>query len=290
MNATRETGVVATAVTIHVPRIAIEDKAPPFQREIIAGSKGMGEALRALDLDAIVIVTAHWVSTFNWYATSHAVHEGRCVADEAPDLVPGLPFRRPGAPDLAARIAAEAQAAGVPMLTTNCPDLSWDYATYVPMHYLDPASAIPLVRLPVVICCDLDEAMHVGAAIHRAARALGQRVALVASSALSHAVERGPEKWPTDARIALDKAFIADALDGRQRELIAGFPAWAKSAAGEMAGKPIATMFGALRSLLDAGSQLAVRQFGPYTQSSGSGNANLLWYPAGAAIPQQGYI
>ncbi len=251
--------------------------APPFQKDIIAGSKAMGEALRQMNIDAIVIVTAHWVSTFNWYTTSHATHEGRCVADEAPDLVPGLPYRRPGAPDLANEITAHAKAAGIPMLTTDCPDLHWDYATYVPLHYLDPDAEIPVIRLPVVICCDLDEAMAVGAAIHAAARATGTRVALIASSALSHAVARGPELWPTQERIDLDQSFIADARDGKLAKLIAGFPTWAKVAAAEMGGKPIATMFGALQHLLDEGKSPVAQQFGPYTQSSGSGNANLLW-------------
>jgi 3,4-dihydroxyphenylacetate 2,3-dioxygenase len=270
-------GVVATAVTIHVPRIAIEEQAPPFQREIIAGSKAMGAAIRALKPDAIVIVSAHWVSTFNWYATRHAVHEGRCVADEAPDLVPGLPYRQPGAPDLAQAIVTEAQAAGIPMLATDCPDLSWDYATYVPLHYLDPEATVPVIRLPVVICCDLKEAMKVGAAVHVAAKATGKRVVLIASSALSHAVARGPEGWPTPERIELDQQFIARTLAGDHRPTIADFPHWAKAAAGEMGGKPIATMFGALQTLLDEGASIRTAQFGPYTQSSGSGNANLLW-------------
>jgi 3,4-dihydroxyphenylacetate 2,3-dioxygenase len=270
-------GVIATAVTIHVPRMAIEDKAPEFQRDIIAGSKAMGETIRALKLDAIVIVSAHWVSTFNWYATSHAVHEGRCVADEAPDLVPGLPYRHPGSPALANAIADTVRSAGIPMLTTDCPDLGWDYATYVPLHYLDPAATLPVIRLPVVICCDLDEAMKVGAAIHEAARREGKRIVLIASSALSHAVERGPEKWPTAERQSMDRQFIQLALDGRSRELIDGFPEWVRPAAAEMGGKPVATMFGALASLLDRGDKLDVRQFGPYTQSSASGNVNLLW-------------
>lgn len=273
-------GVIATAVTIHVPRIAIEEKAPDFQRGIIAGSKAMGDAIRALRPDAIVLVSAHWVSTFNWYATSHAVHEGRCVADEAPDLVPGLPYRQPGAPDLAQAIVATAKADGVPMLATDCPDLTWDYATYVPLHYLDPRAELPLVRLPVVICCDLAEAMKVGAAVHAAARAAGKRVVLVASSALSHAVERGPEKWPTADRMELDRQFIERTLAGDYRAVIADFPGWTKAAAGEMAGKPIATLFGALASVLDEGHAVSATQFGPYTQSSGSGNANLLYRTA----------
>lgn len=274
-------GVIATALTIHVPRMAIEEKAPDFQRGIIAGSKAMGEAIRALQPDALVIVSAHWVSTFNWYATRHAIHEGRCVADEAPDLVPGLPYRRPGSPQLADAIAGTVHAAGIPMLTTDCPDLTWDYATYVPLHYLDPSAGVPVIRLPVVICCDLGEAMRVGAAVHEAALNQGKRVVLIASSALSHAVERGPEKWPTEDRQALDKQFIGLALGGQHRELIDGFSAWARPAAAEMGGKPVATMFGALASLLDRGDTLTARQFGPYTQSSGSGNVNLLWAPSG---------
>lgn len=274
-----DAGVIATAVTIHVPRIAVEDKAPPFQKEIIEGSKAMGRYLRDMKPDAIVIVTAHWVSTFNWYATSHAVHEGVCVADEAPDLVPGLPYRYRGAPDLAQAIVDRVKAAGIPMLATDCPDLTWDYATYVPLKYLDPEAEVPVIRLPAVICCNLDEAMKVGAEVHAAAKAAGKRVVLVASSALSHAVARGPELWPTPERVEMDKRFIAETLAGNHRAVIADFPRFAKEAAGEMGGKPIATMLGALSALLDEGKAVSTRQFGPYTQSSGSGNANLAWTP-----------
>ncbi len=275
-----KTGVIATAVTIHVPRIAIEELAPPFQKDIIEGSKAMGRYLREMKPDAIVIVTAHWVSTFNWYATSHAVHEGVCVADEAPDLVPGLRYRHAGDPALAEAIIAQIKAAGIPAMTTDCPDLSWDYATYVPLKYIDPKAEVPVVRLPAVICCNLDEAMQVGAAVHAAARAAGKRVVLIASSALSHAVARGPEGWPTPERIEMDKQFIAETLAGNHRAVIADFPRFAKEAAGEMGGKPIATMLGAMQALLDEGATLTASQFGPYTQSSGSGNANLAWIPS----------
>ena len=92
-------GLIASAVATHSPRMAIEETAPDFVRGLIAGSREMGEAVRGLDPDLIVLQSAHWVSTFNWYVTAHAVHEGVCMAEEAPDLIPGIPYRLPGDPD-----------------------------------------------------------------------------------------------------------------------------------------------------------------------------------------------
>jgi hypothetical protein len=34
-------------------------------------------------------------------------HEGRCVADEAPDLIPGMPYRYRGDPEFAAALVDE---------------------------------------------------------------------------------------------------------------------------------------------------------------------------------------
>ena len=51
----------------------------------------MGAAMRsALKPDLWVIVSTHWVSTFDWFATCQPKHEGLCVAHEAPNLIPGL--------------------------------------------------------------------------------------------------------------------------------------------------------------------------------------------------------
>ena len=83
-------GLLASVVASHSPRMGVEQDAPEFIRGLIDGLRELGEAMRALEPDAIVLHSAHWVSTFWWLSPLHEVHEGVCVADEAPDLIPGL--------------------------------------------------------------------------------------------------------------------------------------------------------------------------------------------------------
>ena len=56
-------------------------------------------------------------------------------------------------------------------------------------------------------------------------------------------------------------------------EAIADFPEYARFVGAEMGGRPLATLLCALRAMGADGSVLAARQYGAYTQSSGSGNA-----------------
>ena len=97
-------GLIGCALTPHTPRMAKEDEAPDFIKPLISGSRALGEWVRGLEPDCVVLHTTHWVSTFNWYTSSHTVHEGHCFADEAPDLVPGLPYFYHGDPVFAHEI------------------------------------------------------------------------------------------------------------------------------------------------------------------------------------------
>ena len=59
-------GVIASVVASHSPRMGVEEKAPEFIRGLINGLRELGEAMRALEPNAIVLHSAHWVSTFLW--------------------------------------------------------------------------------------------------------------------------------------------------------------------------------------------------------------------------------
>src|SRR5207253_417003 len=87
-------GLIAVAVAPHAPRLGVEERVPAAQRGLVDGLKQMGQALRDLRPDLFVVNSAHWVSTFNWYATVQDPHHGVCVADEAPDLMPGTAYQR----------------------------------------------------------------------------------------------------------------------------------------------------------------------------------------------------
>jgi 3,4-dihydroxyphenylacetate 2,3-dioxygenase len=268
-------GLIGTAVTAHVPRMGIEERAPEFQRGLIAGSKAMGEAITALNPDLLVLLSAHWVSTFNWYITAQNPHKGISIADEAPDLLPGQAYQRPGDPRFAADLAAAMKAQNIPAQVNDSAHYSWDYATWVPLHYLDPGEKIPVVTLPSVLAADLEECKRVGAMVHEVAANQKKRVVFIASCALSHKVVRGPHIWPTPERIELDRMLIDMFKRGAAENIEAWLPDYNQKATAEMGGRVLAAMTGALLAMNRVGP-LSGTQYGDYAQSSASGNVNVL--------------
>ena len=269
-------GIIATGIVAHVPTLSRAEITPPFQSTLVEGERRLGKKLRALKPDLWVIVSTHWVSTFNWFVTQQPEHKGICVADEAPDLIPGLPYYYPGDPEFAQALLDEWQIANIPAQQNVTSHFSWDYGTFVPLSHLDPNGEIAVVAVPVVLMADIDECLRAGEAIQASAKKLNRRVVVIASSALTHALVRGREHWPTAERIDADKRVIDMFRHGDIDNVIAGFPDYARAGVVEMGGRAIATMLGATRALAGEKGPLAAQQFGDYAQSSGSGNANLV--------------
>lgn len=261
-----------SAVASHSPRIGIEANAPDFLRGVIKGSYALGKAIQALSPDVIVLQSAHWVTTFTWYVTCQPHHRGNCVSDELPDLIPGQPYDRPGDPAFGAALVDALKAKDLLAERNVTEHYKWDYGTFVPLQYLDPAQRIPVVTMGTCIMADLDECYRVGVAVRDAAETSGKRVAFVASSALSHKLVRNPAAWPTDAHQKLDRDFVALLDAGRladARRMLDGYAAETKV---EMGGRNLATMLGALDGLPSA--CLAGAEYGEYGPSSGAGHTN----------------
>ncbi len=271
-------GLIAAAVVPHVPTLGLAQNTPDFQLTLVEGERALGRALRELKPDLFVVNSSHWICTFGWYATCQVVHEGMCVADEAPDLIPGIPYRRKGDSEFASALLGEWQAQGIPGGRNDTPHYAWDYGSLVPLLYLDPDAQVPVVQIPTVILSDHAECIKAGRAVHAAAKYMGKRVVFLASSAFSHDLVRGRHFKPTPEREALDQRFIALLKQGALADAMAWFPEYSRAAAVEMNGKPLATMLGALQALGEDGVRLSGEQYGGYAQSSGSGNASVaLW-------------
>jgi len=269
-------GVIAAAVVPHVPTLGLAKNTPDFQITLVEGARALGRALRALKPDLFVVNSAHWICTFGWYATCQARHEGICVADEAPDLIPGIAYQRKGDAEFASALIDEWQVQAVPGGRNDTPHYAWDYGSLVPLLYLDPDAEIPVVQIPTVIMADHAECMKSGRAVHAAAKRLGRRVVFIASSAFTHDLVRGRHFKPKPEREALDQRFIDQLKRGAVQEALAWLPEYSRAVVAEMNGKPIATLLGALRGMAEDGANLAGEQFGGYAQSSGSGNANVV--------------
>ncbi len=271
----KRSGVIAAAVVPHVPTLSRAEITPEFQRTLVDGERALGEVLRSEKPDLWIVASTHWVSTFNWFATCQPVHEGVCVADEAPDLVPGMPYRYRGDPEFAGALIEEWQRLGIPAARNDTTHYTWDYGTFVPLSHLDPRAEVPVVGVPSVLMADLEESLRAGAAIHAVAKRLGRRAALAASTALSHALVRGRHHMPTPERVALDGRFMDLLRAGEVRQLIAWLPAYSREAVAEMGGRVLAVMLGSLDALAAEDARLETSMYGEYAQSSGSGNAIL---------------
>jgi 3,4-dihydroxyphenylacetate 2,3-dioxygenase len=269
-------GVIAAAVVAHVPTLSRREITPDFQHTLVDGELKLGRDLRSLQPDLWVIASTHWVSTFNWFATCQRQHQGRCVADEAPDLIPGSPYRYPGDPDFATALVDEWKRLEIPAVRNESPHYEWDYGTFIPLSHLDPEGEVAVVSVPVVLMADHAECVRAGAAIHATAKRLGRRAVFLASSALSHALVRGRHLMPTAERVDADQHLLGQLKRGAIEEIITGFGNYARLAAAEMGGRALATLLGVTKAISEDGISLEGRQYGDYAQSSGSGNANVL--------------
>ena len=270
------TNVIRSAITTHSPRIGIESRAPDFTRGLIQGIRLLGEEIRAAKPDAIVLMSTHWVTTFPWYVTNHAEHKGVCVADEAPDLIPAIPYHWKGDPVLADAIIAEIATTGAMTGRNDAPDYSLDYGTVVPMQYMDPKMEVPLISMGTCILASLEECLAVGAAVRRAAAKTGRKIAVVGSTSFAHDIQRGQEKWPSQEFMDTDFRFIDLLKAGKVREAKEWLPVYSKAVKAEVGGRVIATILGTLD---EEHEKYTGVQHGPYGQSSASGNASVSLRP-----------
>jgi aromatic ring-opening dioxygenase catalytic subunit (LigB family) len=261
-----------SVITPHSPRMAVEATAPPFLKGVIEGSHELGKTLRAAKPDLLIVHSTHWVCSFNWYVTSHERHRGHCVADEAPDLIPGLPYDRPGDPVFAEALLAKLKGANVPCGKNASPHYHWDYGSYVPLHYLDPEQKIPAVLVGTCLMSDLDECLRVGGLIRATVEETGRRAVFISSTALAHRIIRGPDQWPSAEHMENDRRFMDMIRKGEIKAAKRWLPDYAKAVVAEMGGRNVATMLGTID---DANPRLVGASYGAYGQSSGSGNVSL---------------
>jgi 3,4-dihydroxyphenylacetate 2,3-dioxygenase len=270
-------GVIASTIVAHVPTLGRAENTPDYQQTLVQAERTMGAALRAaLKPDLWVIVSTHWVSTFDWFTTCQPKHEGLCVAQEAPNLIPGLPYSYAGDPGFGAALVDAWKEAGVAAVRNEASNYHWDYGTFVPLQYLDPKGEVAVVGLPVVLMADHKECLRAGAAVHATAKRLGKRVVFVTSSALSHLLVRGRHNWPTPERVEADKHFVEQLKGGHIDEVIAGFTEYSRKVVAEMGGRALGTMLGVVSAMSRDGKAIFAKQYGEYAQSSGSNNVVLL--------------
>lgn len=204
--------LVYTGICSHAPGItARRDLADPALSEpFYAALEQMRREIAETRPDALMIVAAeHFANFFMNNMPPYAVGMGESYSGpiEDPDWLKIPPRVQQGDPDLGRRLVSE-------MLQTvdvaYAEEWQFDHGIIVPLHFLDPANALKVI--PVNINCQgppltpLHRAWAFGEAIRRAADAVPERIALVATGGISH--------WPaTPDSGKINEAWDRDFLD-----------------------------------------------------------------------------
>jgi len=184
--------LVFTGICSHAPGMTSRaDLAPPAQRDSLYDAMdGLRQDLEASEPDAVIILAAeHFANFFMNNMPAYAIGMGESYSGpiEDPDWLK-IPLRRQqGAPDLGRRLICE-------MLHTvdvaYCEEWQFDHGIMVPLHFLDPENRLRVI--PANINCQgppltpLHRAWTFGEAIRRAADAVPERIALIATGGISH--------------------------------------------------------------------------------------------------------
>lgn len=204
--------LVYTGICSHAPGItARRDLADPAVSEpFYAALDRMRQDIAETRPDALMIIAAeHFANFFMNNMPPYAVGMGESYKGpiEDPDWLK-IPLREQrGDPDLGRRLVSE-------MLQTvdvaYAEEWQFDHGIIVPLHFLDPHNELKVV--PVNINCQgppltpLHRAWAFGEAIRRAADAVPERIALVATGGISH--------WPaTPDSGKINEAWDRDFLD-----------------------------------------------------------------------------
>ena len=216
--------LVFTGICSHAPGItARADLAPVEQRDALyTAMDGLRRDLEAAKPDAVIILAAEHFANFfmnNMPAFAIGMGENYTGPIEDPDWLNIPPRTQKGAPDLGKRLVSE-------MLQTvdvaYCEEWQFDHGIIVPLHFLDPENHLAVI--PANINCQgppltpLHRAWAFGEAIRRAADAVPERIALIATGGISH--------WPAtpdSGRIneEWDRAFLNHWLSNDKDSLLA---------------------------------------------------------------------
>ena len=195
-----------------------------------------------------MINSCHLIATFPTVVDGTPRHQGVLTAQEAPEIIHGVPYDYPGDYELAARLIARGKAAGQQCVLANDVHYPLDYGTVMPMVcYLDPAQTLPMVPVSVCLSADLEESYQLGA-LHRP----GGR-ARAASAWASWPAAASPTSWCEDPRRArrpedqaLDHRFAKLLAGGEYDKLWAWLPEFARTTQAEMGGRHLAMLLGAV--------------------------------------------
>lgn len=277
--------VVLAAKVTHVPSMFISEQPGPHhgcRAAAIEGHRKLGEMIRALEVDTIVVADTHWLVNAGYHLNANTDCSGLYTSTEFPHFIRDLPYDYVGDAELGDLIAAAATANDVFTRShTDVPSLGLQYGTLVPLRYMGIDKSIKIVSIAAWLYdAHLEDSKTMGESIRQAVEQSDRRVAFLASGSLSHRIAPNREVGDHLQRISrpFNKQVDLKVMDMWQRGEHADFldmlPQYAKDCDGEGGMHDTAMLYGLL-GWKDYQGKAEVLT--PYFESSGTGQCNVLF-------------
>lgn len=277
--------IVLAAKITHVPSMFISEKEGPnkgCRQPAIDGLRQIGDRIRALGVDTVVIADTHWLVNAGYHINANTDCSGTYTSTEFPHFIRNLDYRYAGDAELGRAIADKATDMGTfTRCHTDVPSLGLQYGTLVPLKFMGIESPIRIVSIAAWIYdAELEESKTMGEAVRAAVEASDRKVAFLASGSLSHRI--APNSVVDDYLFRNSSPFNekTDLMvmemwqQGDIQEFLDLLPQYAKDCSGEGNMHDTAMLFGLLgwENYTGAGEVLT-----EYFPSSGTGQCNVVF-------------
>lgn len=235
--------LVAAMAAPHAPQLLIRPRTEDAAQvaRVHAALRELGHDLAAAAPDAVAVIAGDHIEAFFLNAApALAVFVGQACAGSFGPYRYRFGVHEP----LARAVLEEGIGAGFDLLYSQ--DLPLDYAFYVPLHFLMPTPALPIVPLYVNVYLPPQptpaRCYQWGQALGRILRGRSERVALVASGGLSH--YPGTDRYGSPD-YAFDRWLLDCLANGRGPE-VAALSSAQLDAAGNVELRTWITLLGAV--------------------------------------------
>ncbi len=268
--------VMAAKIT-HVPSIWLSiqpGKHFGIRRKAELALEEIGRRAHERGADTFLVADTHWLNSIGFHLNGKERHQATYVSHELPHFIHDLAYDYPGDPELAELIREEIVAGEQKARVHKYNDLGLEYATLVPMYFMNKESDIRVLPIGCNMYSTIEENRRIGEALMRAIQRSDRKVAFLASGSLSHAFPANEiaESMLDDVSSEINRQVDIAVLDmwtqGRTAEFLDMLPDYNKRCTGEGAMADTAMLFGVLgwQDYTGEGEQLC-----PYFGSSGTG-------------------
>jgi 2,3-dihydroxyphenylpropionate 1,2-dioxygenase len=213
--------IVFACAASHAPGMTAWTEAAPKEQsdKFLGAYRKLGERLVAARPDTLVAITVeHWANFFLHHMPIFCIGRANHYDGPVEEWLRIPKARVPGDLQLSAELLAACMNDGFD--PTFSDELLFDHATMLPLHFLNPAMAIPVV--PVIINTltppmpTPKRCFSFGELLGKKLEESDKRVALIATGGLSH--------WPGEAQhgkinVVFDRKFLETLISGDREKL-----------------------------------------------------------------------